>query len=74
MRGDYGSEKPLPHHHHWREEGESQYSAYTEGNKIEHEVVECVKLPGNDYRSLAKEHPPSNERPPPTFGPISCIG
>ena len=24
------------------------------------------------YRSLVKECPPSKERPPPTFGPISC--
>ena len=26
------------------------------------------------YRSLVKEHPLTKEHPPPTFGPISCMG
>ena len=34
---------------------------------------ECVGVE-YDYRSLPKKGPLTNERPPPTFGPISCIG
>ena len=34
--------------------------------------TECSFI--SKYCSLAKERPPSKERPPPTFGPISCIG
>ena len=31
-------------------------------------------IPNHDYRSLAKERPPSKEHPSPTFNLISCIG